>query len=390
MYAWDIPYRHLVENLWAKQIKWVRIISSYKHIHLAVFFSGQGIAFLLTFSTFVYTGNTMKLGEISTAIGIILSMQYVVIGLAGLGIQQASKIFSAANRIQTVLQAPEYEKEKVVESKFAIEMEDLSASWEAQDKGKETDEGNSPDPEGTPLLLRRKRTSVDMTFDTLKNLNMQILPGELVMIVGPVGSGKSSIFNAILSEMIIHSGKLGIKGSIAYVGQDPWILSSTLRENIIMDQEFDQTRYDEVANACDLITDFNQLTHGDQTMIGDRGVNLSGGQKARVALARAVYSNKDILLLDDPLSAVDAHVVSHLFKNCILKYLEGKTRILITHKTHILEQADKILCIEKGMSVGFGPYSELRLSEDFISLMGSLKNQEEDEDKTEKGKPKKI
>ena len=97
------------------------------------------------------------------------------------------------------------------------------------------------------------------------------------MIVGPVGAGKSSVFHAILSEMIIHSGSLGINGSIGYVGQDPWILASTLRDNIIMDQEYDEKRYEDVTNACDLVTDFNQLTHGDQTMIGDRGVNLSGG-----------------------------------------------------------------------------------------------------------------
>ena len=134
MYAWDIPYRYLVEKLWASQIKWVRIISLYKQIHITIFLAGQGIAFLLTFVTYVYTGNTMKLSDITSAIGLILSMQYIVIGLAGLGIQQVSKIFSAANRIQTVLLAPEYEKEDVPASKFAIEMKDLSASWEVQDK----------------------------------------------------------------------------------------------------------------------------------------------------------------------------------------------------------------------------------------------------------------
>ena len=96
-----------------------------------------------------------------------------------------------------------------------------------------------------------------MTFDTIKNLNVKILPGELIIIVGPVGSGKSSVFHAILSEMIIHSGSLGINGSIGYVGQDPWILSSTLRENILMDQEYEEDRYLAVINACELVTDFN-------------------------------------------------------------------------------------------------------------------------------------
>lgn len=125
-------------------------------------------------------------------------------------------------------------------------------------------------------------------------------------------------------------------------------------------------------------------------MIGDRGVNLSGGQKARVALARAVYSNKDILLLDDPLSAVDAHVVSHLFNECICGYLKGKTRLLITHKTHILENADKILCLDKGITVGFGAYSELRTNEDFGAVMGVLSaQQEEDEATVQEQAPKK-
>jgi ABC-type transport system involved in cytochrome bd biosynthesis fused ATPase/permease subunit len=126
-----------------------------------------------------------------------------------------------------------------------------------------------------------------------------------------------------------------------------------------MDKPFNPRRYNEVIQACQLVTDFNVLTHGDQTMIGERGVNLSGGQKARISLARACYADADLYLLDDPLSAVDANVRHELFNNCIRGLLGSKTVLLVTHQLHVLDQVDFIYCIEKGMIVGEGDYNTI-------------------------------
>ncbi|VDL63546.1 unnamed protein product [Nippostrongylus brasiliensis] len=151
----------------------------------------------------------------------------------------------------------------------------------------------------------------------LRDISLEVGKGKLMAVVGTVGASKSSLLLALLGEMEKLHGYVGRRGVAAYVPQLPWIRNSTLRSNIIMDKPFDKVFYDEVIDACALRQDLAQLTNGDQTEIGEKGINLSGGQKARVALARAVYQDRDIYLLDDPLSAVDAHVAKHIFENVI-------------------------------------------------------------------------
>jgi ABC-type multidrug transport system fused ATPase/permease subunit len=170
----------------------------------------------------------------------------------------------------------------------------------------------------------------------LKDVNIQVKKGDFVIIHGSVGSGKSSLCAALLGEMEKLSGKVFVRGSVAYYSQQSWIQNMTIRENILFGTAFDEKRYKAVVEACGLIPDFMQLPGGDQTEIGQKGVNLSGGQKARVSLARACYANSDILILDSPLAAVDAVVQSEIFSNCLCKYLEEKTIILVTHSHDII------------------------------------------------------
>uniref|UniRef100_A0A674DTK0 ATP binding cassette subfamily C member 12 n=1 Tax=Salmo trutta TaxID=8032 RepID=A0A674DTK0_SALTR len=161
------------------------------------------------------------------------------------------------------------------------------------------------------------------------------LKGNLLGICGNVGSGKTSLISSILEQMHLQHGSVTADGAFAYVSQQAWIFHGTVQDNILMGEPFNQTRYDKVISACSLIPDLAILPYGDQTEIGERGLNLSGGQKQRVSLARAVYSNKDIILLDDPLSAVDAHVGKHIFEECIKKTLKGKSIILVTHQLQV-------------------------------------------------------
>uniref|UniRef100_A0A8C1NVA0 ATP-binding cassette, sub-family C (CFTR/MRP), member 12 n=1 Tax=Cyprinus carpio TaxID=7962 RepID=A0A8C1NVA0_CYPCA len=186
--------------------------------------------------------------------------------------------------------------------------------------------------------------------------------GSLLGVCGNVGSGKTSLISSILEQMHLLSGSVSANGTLAYVSQQAWIFHGTVKDNILMGEPFDQTRYARVIYACSLKPDLAILPYGDQTEIGERGINLSGGQKQRVSLARAVYSNRDIFLLDDPLSAVDAHVGKHIFEECIKKELKGKSVILVTHQLQYLEFCDQVLLLDNGEIKEAGTHSELMKS----------------------------
>ncbi|KAM9296382.1 ATP-binding cassette sub-family C member 3 [Gastrophryne carolinensis] len=195
----------------------------------------------------------------------------------------------------------------------------------------------------------------------LQNINFLVPTGSLVAVVGHVGCGKSSLVSALLGEMEKVEGDVSIRGSVAYVPQQAWIQNSTLKDNILFGRTSNEKNYQKVLEACALRTDLEVLPGGDQTEIGEKGINLSGGQKQRVSLARAVYSNSDIYLLDDPLSAVDAHVAKHIFDNVIGPdgLLRGKTRVLVTHGISFLPQVDHIVVIVDGKVSEMGSYQEL-------------------------------
>ncbi|KAG8518496.1 Multidrug resistance-associated protein 1, partial [Galemys pyrenaicus] len=208
---------------------------------------------------------------------------------------------------------------------------------------------------------------------------IQIPEGALVAIVGQVGSGKSSVLSAILGEMEKLSGAVQRKGSVAYVSQQAWIQNCILQENILFGSVMQKEFYERVLEACALLCDLEQLPNGDQTEIGERGVNISGGQKHRVSLARAVYSGADIYLLDDPLSAVDVHVGKHLFEKVIGSsgLLKNKTRILVTHNLTLLPQMDLIVVMENGRVAQMGTYQEfLSKNRNFTNFLQVFSEQE--------------
>ncbi|XP_005176236.1 multidrug resistance-associated protein 1 isoform X1 [Musca domestica] len=196
---------------------------------------------------------------------------------------------------------------------------------------------------------------------TLKNINMHVKKNTLCAIVGTVGSGKSSVVQAYLGEMEKISGTVNTVGSIAYVPQQAWIQNSTLRDNILFGKPYDRKRYNRVIDACALRPDIEMLSAGDQTEIGEKGINLSGGQKQRISMARAVYSDADLYFLDDPLSAVDSHVGKHIFEQVIgpKGLLAKKTRVLVTHGITFLPQTDNIYVMKLGEISENGTYQEL-------------------------------
>ncbi|CAF0918354.1 unnamed protein product [Adineta ricciae] len=195
----------------------------------------------------------------------------------------------------------------------------------------------------------------------LKNVNLKVRQGSLTAFVGTVGSGKSSILAALLGEMNKVDGEVHINGTIAYVPQTAWILNATLKQNILFGRDYNESLYQQVIDACALKADFDILPQGDETEIGEKGINLSGGQRQRISIARALYSEADIYLFDDPLSAVDAHVGGHIFKQAIgpKGLLKEKTRLLVTHGVSHLHKCDAIAVVSRGEIIDQGSYNEL-------------------------------
>ncbi|CAF4106552.1 unnamed protein product, partial [Adineta steineri] len=215
---------------------------------------------------------------------------------------------------------------------------------------------------------------------SLKNIIFHAHPGDLICIIGPVGSGKSSLLQTLTGEIAFFDGKVRLHGSFCYVPQEPWIFSSTVKKNIIFGKNYDGHLFRQVIRAAALEADLALLPNGVNTMVGDQGVMLSGGQKARVNMARALYRDADIYLLDDPLSAVDVKVSKQLFERSIKTYLGHKICILVTHQIQFLENATKIVVLENGGMIEMGTYKELlSTSKKFRCLLENINQQEEQE-----------
>ena len=184
------------------------------------------------------------------------------------------------------------------------------------------------------------------TSVNLVQISLEAKRGETVVIAGPVGSGKSSIFEALTNQMFLKTGSVEISESVSIAPQEPWLMSGTIRENILFGSDYDAKWYRQVVDVCCLEPDFAELEQGDRTSVGQEGIALSGGQRARIGLARAVYQKSRIILLDDPLSAVDRHVSKKIWNKCIQQTLKDTTVILATHQINYLNQADKIYHIQ--------------------------------------------
>jgi len=247
-----------------------------------------------------------------------------------------------------------------------------------------------PGPEGEEISLSIQGNfswdPIEETSNmTLKQLNLNVKKGSVVGIIGPVGAGKSSLVSVPFGELYPDSNAIvGIQGSTSLVPQQPWIMNSTLRENILFGLPFDPQRYHPILEACALLPDLAQLAAGDMTEIGEKGINLSGGQKQRVSIARAVYQNSDIYIMDDPLSAVDTHVARHIFENVICGLLKGKTVLLVTHYLHLLPRVDYVISMQDGRIAEAGEYRTLLGNNgDFASLIRDYSTSKHDDEESE-------
>ena len=210
-----------------------------------------------------------------------------------------------------------------------------------------------------------------IVINLLKEINLKVKKGELIGIIGEIGSGKTNLFNAILNNLDILNNKLNkkiiINGKISYAPQKAWIFNDTVRNNIIFHKKFDEQKYNKIIDICQLEPDFDLLKSGDLTQISDKGNNLSGGQKTRLTIARAVYTDADIYLFDDPFSALDVYVGKNIFEKVIKEYLKGKTVLLITHALQFIPMMDYVIHMKNGKINYYGRSKDI-LNQPFFNM----------------------
>jgi ATP-binding cassette subfamily C (CFTR/MRP) protein 4 len=325
--------------------------------NLSLFLSTQAMASLVAFGSYVHMGNTLSADVVFTCVSVFVSAQFYCMYQFPFAMEFHSEFKVTCKRIEDIMK--EVERAKMpISQELSLKFDVKAAAWAL------------PKPD-LPEMHQ-----LNSPLFSLKNIVFEVLPGQLCVIVGPVASGKTSLLMSILGELPYLQGTLSRPARLSYFAQEPWILSSTVKDNIIMGRTEDQERYRKVVKMCSLEQDFEAFPLRDQTEIGERGVNISGGQKARIALARAVYEQADLYLFDDPLSAVDAIVSANIMKNCILGDLMGKTRVLVTHQVKYAQYGDLVVVLDAGRVKSCGSYQEVK---DFFPI--SAENEEELEQK---------
>ncbi|XP_020828220.1 ATP-binding cassette sub-family C member 3 [Phascolarctos cinereus] len=336
LYAWELSFSQMIEKIRQGELRVLRKMAFLNAVFTFIWFSAPFLVSLTTFAVYVSVDekNILDAEKAFVSLSLFNILKFPLNALPQV-ISNLVQTSVSLKRIQHFLNHEELDPQcvetKTISPGHAITIENGSFSWASD----------------LPASLH--------------SLNLQVPRGSLVAVVGPVGCGKTSLISALLGEMEKLEGKVAVKGSVAYVPQQAWIQNATLQDNVLFGQPMDQKRYRGVLEACALLTDLDVLPGGDQTEIGEKGINLSGGQRQRVSLARAVYSDADIFLLDDPLSAVDSHVAKHIFDHVIGPngVLGGKTRVLVTHGVSFLSQADLIVVLGDGQVSEVGSFSAL-------------------------------
>ncbi|KAH9514953.1 Multidrug resistance-associated protein 1 [Bulinus truncatus] len=335
LYAWEPPFHRKISDIRSNETG-ILLKIAYLNVLISVCFNAAPYLIMLaTFAVYVNISDENHLDANRAFVALsFFNLLRVPLGLLSTIISMSVQAIVSVERINSFLCTGDLRPDNVIKdsrANFAIEVENGTFTW---------------DTSSSPIL---------------KNINIKISEGKLYAVVGPVGSGKSSLMCALLGEMERLTGIACIKSKVAYVPQQAWIQNATLKDNILFGKPFNKKRYKKVIEACALERDLEILSAGDMTEIGEKGINLSGGQKQRVSLARAVYSNADIYIFDDPLSAVDSHVGKHIFNSVIGRkgILKGKTRVLVTHGAHWLPMVDSIIVLDNGEIKESGSYEDL-------------------------------
>ncbi|MBA0716489.1 hypothetical protein Golax_015316, partial [Gossypium laxum] len=347
--GWEMKFLSKIFGLRRVEEGWLKCFVYTNAMIDSVFLVAPTFVSAATFGACMFLGVPLVSGKILSAVATFRILQEPIYNLPGT-ISMIDQTKVSLDRIAAFLRLDDLQLDAIEKlpsgsSETAIEIADGNFSWDM----------SSPTA-------------------TLKDINLKVSHGMSVAICGTVGSGKSSFLSCLLGELPKISGTLKLFGTTAYVAQSPWIQSGKIVDNILFGKEMDRDKYDKVLEACALKKDLEILSFGDQTVIGERGINLSGGQKHRIQIARALYHDADIYLFDDPFSTLDAHTRSHLLKEVLLNNLRSKTVIYVTNQVEFLPAADLILVMKGGRIVQAGKYNDiLKSGTDFMELVDAHK-----------------
>ena len=404
-FGWESSFLERIGDIRKREIRSIQILLSIRNGINAVSMSLPIFASMLSFITYSLSQHALNPAPIFSSLALFNSLR-MPLNLLPQVIGQVIDAWSSLGRIQDFLLAEEQEDDFIwdLEGKNAVAIEDADFTWERT----VTQDSEKDGPPSKKQIKEAKRSSKALKASVdpeksndsgegtdsastvtqtepfkLHDINFSVGRNELIAIIGGVGSGKSSLLAALAGDMRRTKGDVIMGASRAFCPQYAWIQNATVRENILFGKEYDRQWYDMVIDACALRPDLEMLPNGDQTEIGERGITVSGGQKQRLNIARAIYFNSDIVLMDDPLSAVDAHVGRHIFDNAICGLLKDKCRILATHQLHVLNRCDRIIWLQEGRIETIDTFDNLMANNEGFQKMMATTAQEEKTEKEE-------
>jgi ATP-binding cassette subfamily C (CFTR/MRP) protein 1 len=435
-FGWETSFLERVDGVRRKEIRGVQVLLAIRNGIMAVGMSMPVFASMLAFITYRLTGNNLNPAPIFSSLALFNSLR-LPLNFLPLVIGQVIDANASIDRIQEFLLAEEAEEsaEWNYDAKDAVVLKNADFTWERHPTRDDEETIGGSAPKGPPKSKKElkqdkkgkkqdkkdkkqeekdKRASVLTTQSSgsstppgssekpqeeeqpfaIKGMDITIGRQELIAVIGSVGSGKSSLLAALAGDMRKTQGEVTIGASRAFCPQYAWIQNATVRENIVFGKEFRDDWYNRVVDACALRPDLEMLPNGDKTEIGERGITVSGGQKQRMNIARAIYFDADIILMDDPLSAVDAHVGRHIMDNAICGLLKDKCRILATHQLHVLSRCDRIIWIEEGGIQAVDTFDNLMAHnagfQQLMTMTASEEDKEEVDDEDEVEDEKKM
>ena len=391
MYAWEKSFAKVIGFVRRKEVNAIKG-SAYIYATLNCTYMISPISIFLALISYIYFGDILTAKKIFTISSYFTMLNESMVRFWPLSLIYLAETWISIKRCNAFLLYNEDEAKE--QSQYQRNLsnhhskEEKTAAQELLLNGKQTQVGGkrvvNVDAKGKGVEMRNVVATWENKSDegsritaALKNFTTIFEEETLAAIVGPVGAGKSTLLNAILGEVKIDSGEILVNGKISYCSQEPWVFEGTIKDNIVFVEDYDERRYRQVLKVCALERDVELWPRRDKTVVGERGVSLSGGQRARVNLARAIYRKADIYLLDDPLSAVDTHVGKHIVDYCINQFLYDKIRILVTHQLQYVADVEHVILMDAGSIAAQGNYQQLQKSRQFQFLAQSIKESEE-------------
>lgn len=372
-FGWESSFLDRIGDIRKREIRAIQVLLAIRNAINAVSMSLPIFASMLSFITYSLSQHVLDPAPIFSSLALFNSLR-MPLNLLPMVIGQVIDAWASLGRIQDFLIAEEQHDDFIwdMEGKNAVTVQHADFTWErtvTQDSEKLSPQTLNKKQIKESKFNEEKRSKVNKAASAnsgddsasklqeaepfmLRDIDFSIGRNELIAVIGGVGSGKSSVLAALAGDMRRNDGKVTMGASRAFCPQYAWIQNATVKENILFGREYDRNWYEAVIDACALRPDIEMLPAGDLTEIGERGITVSGGQKQRLNIARAIYFNADLVLMDDPLSAVDAHVGRHIFDNAICGLLQDKCRILATHQLHVLSRCDRIILMKNDDNLG--------------------------------------